>query len=95
MERITVIKEILTLVRDGGLLSKTDIAERIGIQHATLESVFSLLSSKGYLQKIDNTTSEPSKVCLCCSACTGCTKKANSPAVYTITEKGKTYLQAK
>ncbi|MCW4021908.1 MAG: hypothetical protein ACOWW1_05115 [archaeon] len=90
-----MIKEILTLVRDGGLLSKTAIAERVGIQHATLESVFSLLSSKGYLQKIDSTTTKTTKTCMCCSSCKGCTMNANTPAVYVITEKGKTYLQAK
>ncbi|MDG6221808.1 MAG: hypothetical protein IAX21_06575 [Candidatus Bathyarchaeota archaeon] len=90
-----MIKEILTLVRDGGLLSKNDIADRVGIQQATLESVFSLLSSKGYLKKIDNANAATSKACLCCSGCTGCNTNTNVPAVYTITEKGKTYLQPK
>jgi hypothetical protein len=89
------MKEILTLVRDGGLLNKNDIADKIGIQHATLESVFSLLSSKGYLKKIDNTATGTPKSCICCSGCTGCALNTNAPVVYAITEKGKTYLQPK
>ena len=89
-----MIKQILTLVCNGGL-SKNDIADRIGVQPTTLDTVFSFLSLKGYLQKIDNTTAGTTKACMCCSSCTGCTQNTNIPVAYMITEKGKTYLQAK
>jgi hypothetical protein len=94
MERISVIKEILTLVRDGGL-SKNDIADRIGIQPTMLDTVFSFLSVKGYMQKIDSTIAEPFEAYLCCSGCTRCTSRTCATTAYVITEKGKTYLHAK
>jgi hypothetical protein len=34
------MKEVLKLVRDAGLLSKGDIADKIGTQESTLDSVF-------------------------------------------------------
>jgi predicted transcriptional regulator len=87
------MKEILKLVRDGGLLSKSDIADKMGIQESTLDNVFSLLSSKGYLNKIDDATEMPSS-CIGCSMSTCCLRKESSGSVYVITDKGKNYLKA-
>jgi DeoR/GlpR family transcriptional regulator of sugar metabolism len=87
-----LIKEVLELVRDGGLLSKSDIADKMGIQEATLENVFSLLSSKGYLKKIDGTTELP-RACMSCSVSRECARKASAGNVYIITDKGKLYLK--
>jgi hypothetical protein len=88
------MKEVLKLVRDGGLLSKGDIADKMGIQESTLDSVFSLLSSKGYLRKFDGATEVP-RACIGCSISTGCMRKASAGSVYVITDKGKNYLKAK
>lgn len=88
-----MIKEILKLVRDGGLLSKGDIAGKMGIQKSTLDSIFSLLSSKGYLKKIDGTTEMP-RACIGCSISKDCMQKASAGSVYVITDKGKNYLEA-
>jgi hypothetical protein len=88
------MKEILKLVRDGGLLSKSAIADKMGIQESTLESVFSLLSSKGYLQKFDGATEVP-RACVGCSISKKCMQNASASSVYVITDKGKHYLEAK
>jgi predicted transcriptional regulator len=85
------MREVLKLVRDGGLLSKRDIADKMGIQESTLENIFSLLSSKGYLKKIDGTTEMP-RVCMSCSISRECVRKASAGNVYIITDKGKLYL---
>ena len=85
------MREVLKLVRDGGLLSKRDIADKMGIQESTLENIFSLLSSKGYLKKIDGTTEMP-RVCMSCSISRECVRKASAGNVYIITAKGKLYL---
>ena len=87
------MKEILKLVRDGGLLSKGDIADKMGIQESTLDSVFSLLSSKGYLKKFDGTTEVP-RACIGCSISRDCMQNASAGNVYVITDKGKNYLEA-
>jgi len=87
------MKEFLKLVCDGGLLSKGDIADKMGIQESTLENIFSLLSSKGYLKKIDGITEMP-RACIACSISRDCMRKASAGSVYVITDKGKNYLEA-
>jgi predicted transcriptional regulator len=88
-----LIKQVLKIVHDGDLLSKGEIAEKMGIQESTLETIFSLLSSKGYLKKIDSTTETP-KACKNCSANNDCIQKASAAIVYVITDKGQKYLEA-
>ena len=86
------MKEILRVIRDGGLLSKGDITNKVGIQESTLESIFSLLSSKGYLKTIDSTKEMPMG-CIGCPISKECMRKASTSSVYTITDKGKNYLE--
>jgi hypothetical protein len=88
-----LIKQVLKSVRDGGLLSKGEIAEKMGIQESTLENIFSLLSSKGYLKNIDSTTEMP-KACKSCSVNKDCIQKISAGNVYVITDKGRKYLEA-
>ena len=88
-----MIKEVLKLVRDGGLLSKADIADKMGIQESTVTSILSLLSSKGYLKTIESTGKTPSGGCIGCSMSKGCSSQMSCGCVYFITEKGKDYLQ--
>ncbi|MCP8319297.1 MAG: hypothetical protein L6N95_05665 [Candidatus Methylarchaceae archaeon HK01B] len=89
---IGMIKEILRAIRDGGLLNKGDIANDVGIQESTLESVLSLLSSKGYLKRIEG-TEEMSKGCIVCPTSRECMKKPSTGNSYIITKKGKNYLE--
>ena len=86
-----MIKEVLRVVHDGGLLSKGALLDRMGIQESTLEDIFSLLSSKGYLRKIG--FADVSRNCMCCATCTGCMKNVAICTEYEITPKGKTYLE--
>lgn len=86
------MKEILRMVRDGGLLSKGDIANKLGIQESALDSILSLLSLKGYLKTIDSTAVVP-KGCLGCPIGKECMQQAFAGSVYTITDKGKNYLE--
>ena len=86
------MKDILSVIRDGGLLNKGDVANKVGIQQSTLDSVLSLLSSKGYLKTIDSTEERPSG-CIGCPISKGCIQKPLAGRVYMITEKGKNYLE--
>jgi len=81
------MKEILRVIRDGGLLSKGDIANKVGIQESALDSILSLLSSKGYLKTIDSTVEMP-RGCIGCPISKECMRKASGSTVYTITDKG-------
>ena len=87
-----MLKEVLKLVRDGGLLNKAAFADKLGIQESTLESVFSLLSAKGYLRKFDGTTEVP-PACIGCSISKQCKQNVSAGSVYVITDKGKRYLE--
>jgi hypothetical protein len=87
-----LIKEALKIVCDGGLLSKSDIADKMGIQESALDNIFSLLSAKGYLKKFDGATELP-RACMSCSISRECARKASSGNVYIITDKGKLYLK--
>ena len=86
------MKEILRVIRDGGLVSKGDITNKVGIQESTLESIFSLLSSKGYLKTIDSTEKIPMG-CIGCPISKECMRKASIGSVYAVTDKGKNYLE--
>jgi hypothetical protein len=87
-----MIKEVLKLVQDGGMLSMTDITDKIGIQESTLTSILSLLFSKGYLKTIETSEETLGGGCIGCSMNKKC-NKSSSGGVYIITEKGKKYLQ--
>lgn len=86
------MKEILRVIHDGGLSSKGDIANKVGIQESTLDSILSLLSSKGYLKTIDSTAETPND-CIGCALSKECIQKPSAGSVYTITDKGKNYLE--
>lgn len=47
-----MIRKVLGAIYDGGLLSKGEIAYLVGVQESTLESIFSMLASKGYLKTL-------------------------------------------
>jgi transcription initiation factor IIE alpha subunit len=86
------MKEILRVIHDGGLLSKGDIANKVGIQESTLNSILSLLSSKGYLKTTDDATETP-RGCIGCPISKECMQKPSAGTVYIVTEKGKNYLE--
>ena len=86
------MKEILRVIRDGGMLSKGDIVNKLGIQESTLDSILSLLSLKGYLETIDD-AEEVQRACIGCPINKECMQKAFAGTVYWITDKGKNYLK--
>jgi hypothetical protein len=76
------------------LISKADIVDKLGIQESTLEDIFSLLISKGYLKKIENTGVSKGSMRYAKSAFAQRINVAVS-SEYVITPKGKTYLELK
>lgn len=86
------MKETLRIVLDGGLLSKGDLAEKVGVQESTLEDILSLLSFKGYLRKLGPAGVVPSG-CFGCPIRKDCMDRSSTGSTYIITEKGKHYLE--
>ena len=86
------MKEILRMIHDGGMSSKGEIANKLGIQESTLDSILSLLSLKGYLKTMDS-TEEVVRACIGCPLSKECMQKVSADNAYTITNKGKNYLR--
>ncbi|MCK4478170.1 hypothetical protein KAU88_06555 [Candidatus Bathyarchaeota archaeon] len=88
-----MIKEVLQLVQDLGVLNKKEIANKVNIQEVTLEAVLSLLVSKGYLI-LPASSQSPPPACLNCLMSKSCISTEGASNVYVITEKGKNFLGA-
>lgn len=57
---ISVIREVMRAIREGGLLNNGEIVDQAGIQESTLESILFMLSTKGYLKTAESVTDLPS-----------------------------------
>lgn len=85
-----MIKDVLRVIRDLGVVNKREIVEKIGIEESTLEQVITLLASKGYVKRKTSSQNAPI-TCIGCPMATQCTPQ-KSGGVYVITEKGENYL---
>jgi hypothetical protein len=85
-----MIKEVLQLIVAEGIMDKSQIARRIGIQVETLDDVIRLLVERGYLRMEENG-------CDVESSCTGCHNSAscdtitNTGQAFYVTDRGKAY----
>ena len=84
-----MLKEIIQQILSGGMKSKRDIAQAIGVQKETLDDMLQLLVRKGMLR-----TSECEPVegpsCSGCSSHGSCSSDLLGQA-YFVTERGKKY----
>jgi predicted transcriptional regulator len=87
-----VIREVLRAISDGDFANKGDIADRAGVQESTLEIIISMLSSKGYLKRVERATDMPIG-CIGCPISGDCRIKIQTRNFYVITEKGKKLLE--
>ncbi len=85
-----MIKDILKLINDTGIVNESEIAETIGTSQSMVQQAIALLLSKGYLALL--TLNQPCGETHCAS-CGHCKPtQQTSKYAYTITEKGKKYL---
>jgi len=78
-------------MQDSHILSKREIADRAGVQESTLESVLSMLSSKGYLE-IEEKNMGQLKGCMRCPMSRNCLTQITTGNTYLITERGEKLL---
>jgi len=78
-------------MQDNHLQSKREIADRVGVQESTLESILSMLLSKGYLE-IEEKNMGHSKGCIGCPMSGGCISRNMTGDAYLITERGEKLL---
>jgi len=86
-----MIMDVLRAMQDGSLLSKREIADRVGVQESTMESILSMLSSKGYLE-IEEKNMGQIKGCIGCPMSGGCISRNMTGNAYLITERGEKLL---
>ena len=82
-----MIREVLRAMQDSQLLSNRDLADKVGVQEATLESILSMLSSKGYLIEEKNIGQQ--KGCMGCPMSGKCLTRITTGNTYLLTERGK------
>ena len=87
-----MIKEILSLILNEGLINTSEIAERIGIQEETLNDILHLLQRRGYL-RLSECTEEQLKPCSHCPSSGSCIQTAQKGQTFIITERGKQFAK--
>jgi predicted transcriptional regulator len=92
-EEITMIRDILRLINNIGIVNTSEIAEKIGATPSMVQQSIAMLQSKGYLSLINLNQSCGENQCASCGHCKATTQ--TSKCAYVITEKGKKYLNSK
>ena len=85
-----MIKKVLQLIVSEGILDKSQIARRIGIQVETLDDIIRLLVGRGYLRMEENGCDIESS-CSGCQSAAGCNMITNTGQIFYVTDKGKAY----
>jgi len=86
-----LIRKVLRAMQDSHYQSKREVADRVGVQESTLESILSMLSDKGYLHLVNNNRELPAR-CVGCTNHQGCKSMVQQGRVYLITNKGRKLL---
>ncbi|MHA2025774.1 MAG: FeoC-like transcriptional regulator [Candidatus Thorarchaeota archaeon] len=85
-----MIKKVLQVIVEEGILDKKEIARRVGIQVETLDDMIRLLIQRGFLRAEVDACEEDS-ACSACHSSAGCDMVTAVGQAYFVTEKGKSY----
>ena len=85
-----MIKKVLQLIVKEGILDKTEIARRVGMQVETLDDIIRLLVERDFL-RTDIDGCEESSACSGCHSSAGCDMVNTTGQAFFVTEKGKVY----
>ncbi|MCK4483456.1 MAG: hypothetical protein KAU89_01435 [Candidatus Thorarchaeota archaeon] len=86
-----MLKKILQLIVNDGLLYKREMAERIGVQTETLDDMLKILLERGYLRLSECGVSEK-VVCSSCPSAGSCNTEVSGQAYY-VTPRGRMYAE--
>jgi len=86
-----MMKEILRIINDTGVVNESELADATKTSPAMVQQAINMLQSKGYLNLISLTQTCEASHCASCGHCNSTAQ--TSKYAYTITEKGKQYLQ--
>lgn len=86
-----MLKKILQLLVNDGILYKREMAKRVGVQTETLDDMLKILLERGYLRLSECDTSEK-VVCSSCPSAGSCNSEVSGQAYY-VTAKGTRYAK--
>jgi hypothetical protein len=85
-----MIKKVLQLIVSEGILEKSEIARRVGIQIETLDDIIRLLVGRGYL-RMEVNGCEVESSCSGCHSSAGCDTITSTGQAFYVTDRGKAY----
>lgn len=86
-----MLKKILQIIVNDGILYKREMAERVGVQTETLDDMLKILLERGYLRLSECGMSEK-VVCSSCPSASSCNTGVSGQAYY-VTAVGRKYAQ--
>ena len=86
-----MLKKILQIIVNDGILYKREMAERVGVQTETLDDMLKILLERGYLRLSECGISEK-VVCSSCPSAGNCKTEVSGQAYY-VTAVGRKYAQ--
>jgi hypothetical protein len=89
-----MIKKVLQLIVSEGILDKSEIARRVGMQVETLDDIIRLLVERGYL-RMEVNGCEVESSCSGCPSSAGCDTITSTGQVFYVTDRGKVYASMK
>jgi len=85
-----LIKQVLHLMINEGIVTKKQMAQSLGIEEETLDDILQLLVSRGML-RVNDCKQIDSTLCSSCAYSEGCSPEASTRMEYFVTEKGRRY----
>jgi hypothetical protein len=85
-----MIKKVLQLIVSEGILEKSEIARRVGMQIETLDDIIRLLVERGYL-RMEVNGCEVESSCSGCQSSAGCDTITSTGQAFYVTDRGKAY----
>jgi len=77
-----MMKEILRLIHDKGVVNTPEIAETIGVSQSMVQQAIAVLQSKGYLETVKSRHDSNAS----CASCAGCHSQCiSNPQTNTLT----------
>ena len=86
-----MLKKILQIMVNDGILYKREMAERVGVQTETLDDMLKILLESGYLRLSECGISEK-VVCSSCPSAGSCNTEVSGQTYY-VTAKGTRYAK--
>ncbi len=90
---VDLLKRILQIMLHANVITKPELAKRVGVQPETLEDMLKMLLDRGLL-RLGDCEEVTSDHCTGCPSAAGCQPGDTESKSYYVTEKGKKYASS-